>query len=178
MDEDFISYSKYACICEKKTISEEPNQEQLIDLLHRLGLVLSFRDHPILQSTNVLNPDWVTQGIYALLSDEILKTKTKGMLTYQDLSRILDPQRYPAKRHHYLAELMKEFQLCFQVPIVAHSPFSSPDCSPKMNPKIQRSKAIGWSFNITTVCCPKVSCLASSFLPTLKFTNRFTGAVV
>jgi internalin A len=135
MDEDFISYSTYACICERKTISEEPNQEQLIDLLHRLGLVLSFRDHPILQSTNVLNPDWVTQGIYALLSDEILKIKTKGMLTYQDLSRILDPQRYPAKRHHYLTELMKEFQLCFQVPDCHPFTFLIPGLLPKDEPK-------------------------------------------
>jgi GTPase SAR1 family protein len=93
MDEDFISYSKYACICEAKKIPEEHNQEQPIDLLHRLGLVLNFRNHPILQSTNVLNPDWVTQGIYALLSDETLKTKTKGLLTYDDLNRILDSQR-------------------------------------------------------------------------------------
>ncbi|MEO1147736.1 MAG: COR domain-containing protein, partial [Cyanobacteria bacterium J06638_22] len=99
---------------------EEQNQEQLIDLLHRLGLVLNFREHPILQSTNVLNPDWVTQGIYALLSDEDLKTQGKGILTYEDLSRVLEPKRYPAERHRYLTELMQEFQLCFAL-----------DCSPE-----------------------------------------------
>jgi internalin A len=116
MEQDFISYSRYACICEAKNISEDHNQEQLIGLLHNLGLVLNFREHPILQNTNVLNPDWVTQGIYTILSDEILKTQTKGMLTHADLSRILDPQRYPANRHYYLTELMKEFQLCFDLP--------------------------------------------------------------
>ncbi|MEH2400757.1 MAG: COR domain-containing protein [Nostoc sp.] len=50
-------------------------------MLHRLGLVLNFRDHPILKDTNVLKPNWVTEGIYALLSDENLKTKTKGIFT-------------------------------------------------------------------------------------------------
>jgi internalin A len=115
MDKDFISYSEYIGICHTQNIPEETNQDQLISLLHNLGLVLNFRDHPILQSTNVLNPDWVTQGIYALLSDDTLKTKSKGILTHADLSRILDPVRYPASRHPYLTELMKEFQLCFQL---------------------------------------------------------------
>jgi internalin A len=113
MPQDFISYNSYIGICHQKKISEEQNQEQLIDLLHRLGLVLNFRDHPILKDTNVLKPNWVTEGIYALLSDENLKTKTKGIFTHADLTRILNPERYPTKRHEYLIELMKEFELGF-----------------------------------------------------------------
>jgi internalin A len=115
MTEDFISYGNYIGICINKKIPEEENQEQLIDLLHRLGVVLCFRNHPLLQSTNVLNPDWVTQGIYALLSDEILKTQKKGIFSESDLTRILDNQRYPEKRHHFLISLMQEFELCFKL---------------------------------------------------------------
>ncbi len=114
MTEDFITYNRYIGICHQKEIPEEQNQEQLIDLLHRLGLVLNFRDHPILKDTNVLKPNWVTEGIYALLSDETLKTKTKGIFTSDDLTRILNPERYPTKRHGYLIGLMKEFELCFE----------------------------------------------------------------
>ncbi|OYD92871.1 Ras family protein [Nostoc sp. 'Peltigera membranacea cyanobiont' 210A] len=113
MTEDFISYNRYLRICYENKIPEEQNQEQLIDLLHRLGLVLNFRDHPILKDTNVLKPNWVTEGIYALLSDENLKTKTKGIFTPADFTRILNPERYPTKRHGYLIGLMKEFELCF-----------------------------------------------------------------
>ncbi|MEH2372732.1 COR domain-containing protein, partial [Nostoc sp.] len=113
MTENFITYSSYIGICYKNNIPEEQNQEQLIDLLHRLGLVLNFRDHPILKDTNVLKPNWVTEGIYALLSDENLKTKTKGIFTPADLTCILNPERYPTKRHSYLIGLMKEFELCF-----------------------------------------------------------------
>ena len=113
MTEDFITYNHYLGICHEHKIPEEKNQEQLIDLLHRLGLVLNFREHPILQNTNVLKPDWATEGIYTLLSDETLKTENKGIFTPADLSRILDGQRYPTDKHHYLIELMKEFELCF-----------------------------------------------------------------
>jgi internalin A len=138
MEQDCISYSKYAYICETKAITEEQNQEQLIELLHNLGLVLSFRNHPILQHTNVLNPDWVTQGIYALLSDEALKIETKGILAEADLSRILDLQRYPANRHHYLTELMKEFQLCFPLPDCPAPKFLIPGLLPKEEPEDTR----------------------------------------
>ncbi|MDF5706441.1 MAG: COR domain-containing protein, partial [Nostoc sp. S4] len=113
MTEDFISYNRYIGICYENKIPEEQNQEQLIDLLHRLGLVLNFREHPILKDTNVLKPNWVTEGIYALLSDENLKTKTKGIFTSDDLTRILNPEQYPTERHSYLIGLMKEFELCF-----------------------------------------------------------------
>jgi len=136
LEQDFISYAQYIGICLNHAIPEDHNQEQLIDLLHRLGIVLNFRDHPLLHNTNVLNPDWVTQGIYALLSDDTLKTQTKGILTCVDLSRILDPQRYPPKQHAYLLELMKEdqFQLCFQLPDCTPPKYLIPGLLPKEEP--------------------------------------------
>ncbi|MGF1936699.1 MAG: COR domain-containing protein [Nostoc sp. ChiQUE02] len=115
MPQDFISYNRYIGICHENKIFEEQNQDQLIDLLHRLGLVLNFREHPILKDTNVLKPNWVTEGIYALLSDETLKTKTKGIFTPADLTDILDKKRYPTERYDYLIRLMKEFELCFEL---------------------------------------------------------------
>ena len=137
LERDFIPYNEYIGICYEHQIPENRNQEQLIGLLHNLGLVLNFCDHPILQSTNVLNPDWVTQGIYALLSDETLKTKAKGILSYEDLNRILDPGRYPSDRHRYLVELMKEekFQLCFALPDCPAPRFLIPGLLPKEEPK-------------------------------------------
>jgi internalin A len=115
MTEDFISDRQYTVICIENNITEDENQDQLIDLLHRLGVVLCFRNHALLQSTNVLKPDWVTTGIYALLSDDTLKTQKKGIFGASELIRILDNQRYPEKRHHFLIELMREFQLCFKL---------------------------------------------------------------
>ncbi len=36
-------------------------------LLHKLGAVLHFVDEPRLRNTAVLNPHWVTDGVYRLL---------------------------------------------------------------------------------------------------------------
>ncbi|MEM9090126.1 MAG: COR domain-containing protein, partial [Cyanobacteria bacterium P01_F01_bin.53] len=134
MNEDFITYNRYTGLCYEQQVTQEQSQEQLIDLLHNLGLVLNFREHPILKDTNVLNPDWVTTGIYAILSDDTLKTKTKGILTTADLDRILEADRYPAKRYPYLTELMKEFQLGFHIDGCTPEKFLIPGLLPKDEP--------------------------------------------
>jgi internalin A len=133
MTEDFISQGRYATICTQQTITAEPDQLQLLDLLHKLGIILNFRDHPILQNLNILNPHWVTSGIYALLSDPTLKTQ-KGILSQASLSRILDPDRYPKNRHHCLTELMREFQLCFEITNGPTATFLIPALLPKEQP--------------------------------------------
>ncbi|MEG4030214.1 MULTISPECIES: leucine-rich repeat domain-containing protein [unclassified Microcoleus] len=135
LDKDIISISEYATICAKEKIFEETDQTQLIGLLHNLGIVLNFREHPILQSTNILNPHWVTEGIYALLSDNELKVKTKGILTYADLSRILDSNKYPSHRYHCLTGLMGEFELCFPVSHCPAPTFLIPGILPKEQPE-------------------------------------------
>ncbi len=135
LDKDFISISEYATICATENILAETDQTQLIGLLHNLGIVLNFREHPILQSTNILNPHWVTEGIYALLSDDALKLKTKGILTYAELSRILDATKYPRHRYNCLTELMGEFQLCFPLSHCSAPRFLIPGILPKEEPE-------------------------------------------
>jgi internalin A len=134
MAEDIITEGRYATICAAQNITAEKDQKQLLGLLHNLGTVLNFDDHPILKSTNILNPHWVTEGIYALLSDDTLKKVTKGILTYPDLTRILDPQKYPADRHYCLTALMSEFQLCFPVADYPTPTFLIPGILPKEEP--------------------------------------------
>ncbi|MEM7063696.1 MAG: COR domain-containing protein, partial [Cyanobacteria bacterium P01_B01_bin.77] len=134
LDADFIKYSTYENICERQGITAEKNQTQLISLLHDLGLVLNYQEHPLLQNTNVLNPDWVTDGIYALLSDDDLKTKSKGQLKQTDLTRVLPNERYPENRHIYLIKLMQEFQLCFQLPDCSPARYLVPAILPKEEP--------------------------------------------
>jgi internalin A len=135
LDKDFITISEYATICATENILAETDQTQLIGLLHNLGIVLNFREHPILQSTNILNPHWVTEGIYALLSDDALKVKTKGILTHADLSRILDAAKYPSHRYNCLTELMGEFQLCFPISHCSAPRFLIPGILPKEEPE-------------------------------------------
>lgn len=107
MDRDLIPYGDYIGLCCCHDIYEGHNQARFITLLHDLGPVLNFRKHPLFKDTNVLNPDWITAGTYALLSDDIPKTQAKSILTHADLTRVLDAQRYSRDRHRYLTDLMQ-----------------------------------------------------------------------
>ena len=74
--------------------------------------MLNFRDDPRLTDTHVLNPVWVTSGIYTVLNSHKL-TEHDGQISVSDLGGILDKQTYPIKMHGFLLDLMRKFDLCF-----------------------------------------------------------------
>jgi internalin A len=78
-----------------------------------LGIVVNFRDDPRLSETHVLNPEWVTNGIYRILNAKSL-TARQGELQRNELSSILDADQYPRSMHLYLLDLMRKFELCYE----------------------------------------------------------------
>jgi internalin A len=112
-DYDFISYEKYQEYCHNTDITSPQDQKVLVEFLHDLGIVLNYQDDPRLEETNVLNPEWVTSGVYDILNNNEL-FKKKGLLELTDLNRILkQPDRYPDNKRPFLMRLMEKFELCF-----------------------------------------------------------------
>lgn len=134
MSQDFISYEAYEQICQAEGITEDLNQNTLIQLLHDLGIVLNFRDDPRLEDTNILNPEWVTSGVYRILNDNFLMTEFKGILERNQLNRILKTKRYPRRKHLFLINIMRKFELCFDMDGFADEKFLVPDLLPKEEP--------------------------------------------
>ncbi|WP_353573306.1 COR domain-containing protein, partial [Candidatus Albibeggiatoa sp. nov. BB20] len=117
MRRDFISYAEYEKLCERENITALA-QQTLISFLHDLGIVLSFRDNGKylhLQDTSILNPQWVTEGIYKILNSHLL-FQSKGILDIALLSSILDMKRYPSNKHRFIIDIMEKFELCFEFP--------------------------------------------------------------
>jgi internalin A len=118
---DFISYEKYQEMCQKAKIKEASDQKSLVQFLHDLGIVLNYQDDPRLNETNVLNPEWVTSGVYDILNNHDLMVQKKGILSLPDLENILkQTQRYPENKRRFLMDLMGKFELCF--PLDGYSP--------------------------------------------------------
>ncbi|BCU10472.1 leucine-rich repeat protein [Microcystis aeruginosa] len=118
---DFISYEKYQEMCQTAEIKEASDQKSLVQFLHDLGIVLNYQDDPRLNETNVLNPEWVTDGVYDILNNHDLMVQKKGILSLPDLPNILkQPQRYPENKRGFLMDLMGKFELCF--PLDGYSP--------------------------------------------------------
>ncbi len=109
---DFITYQEYEKLEFIKELPEEERKSNL-RLLSMIGAVVSFVDDPRLIDTNVINPQWIMDGVYAIINDPKVKDEAKGRLHVKDLERILPKEKFPKGRHNYLLELMEKFNLCY-----------------------------------------------------------------
>ncbi len=132
LDKDYIPYDKYEEICEAEGIEEEDKQQILIRLLNDLGIALNFQDDPRLEDTHVLNPEWVTNGVYKILNDRKIIVDDRGILKITELKRILNKQRYPVRKHLFITGMMRKFELCFD--LEPDKQFLIPDILPKEEP--------------------------------------------
>ncbi len=109
---DFITYQEYEKLEFIKDLPEDERKSNL-KLLSMIGAVVSFVDDPRLIDTNVINPQWIMDGVYAIINDPKVKDESRGKLHIKDLERILPEDKFPKTRHVYLLELMKKFNLCY-----------------------------------------------------------------
>ena len=107
---NFTSYEHYVDICQDNGITKESEQNTLINFLHDLGLVNHFEDR-WLRETNVINPQWITEAVYTIINAPQLAGN--GKLHRNDLKTLLDNDIYPVRKHDYIIELMKKFELCY-----------------------------------------------------------------
>ncbi|MCP4702956.1 MAG: GTP-binding protein [Gammaproteobacteria bacterium] len=112
MREDYISYEKYAGLCREAGLEDETSLRSLIGFLHDLGVVLNFGEDRRLRDTNVLNPEWVTRGVYRIINSDLLSAQ-KGELAFEQLGEILPPAAYPRKSQRFIIDIMRKFELCF-----------------------------------------------------------------
>ncbi len=115
MKKNYLSFEEYREFCNQHGETERDAQEKLAGYLNNLGIILNYRDDPRLQDTHVLNPHWVTNGIYKVLNSDKLETQ-KGEVSLNDLAEILDEREYPASMRRFIFDLMKKFELCFSFP--------------------------------------------------------------
>lgn len=132
LDKDYISYEQYESLCEQEGVETEDNQRILIRLLNDLGIVLNFQDDPRLEDTLILNPEWVTNGVYKILNDRNLIVDNRGILSIKYLKLILNKPRYPLRKHLFIIGMMRKFELCFD--IEPDKQFLIPDILPKEEP--------------------------------------------
>lgn len=130
LGKDTLPYENYVELCQAEGIYHEAAQRTLARFLHDLGAALNFQDDRRLAGTHVLNPEWVTGGIYTILTAPTLQER--GLLRLPELDSILDRRRYPPEKHPYLLDIMHKFELC--VPLSAGEQYLIPGMLPKERP--------------------------------------------
>lgn len=121
MHENFLTYNQYTELCAKFGENDAAAQADLAGILHALGLALYFGKDPRLHDTRVLNPGWVTGGVYAVIRAQSV-AKNDGQLAERDMPRVLREAEdqevikasdYPPETHRFILQLMRTFQLCY-----------------------------------------------------------------
>jgi internalin A len=113
MHADYIPVENYLEICGEENLHDKDLCMSLLEQFHILGTVIRFPG-----DMQVLNPRWVTQGVYGLLTSTQL-VKTQGQFDLNNVGQILAgvphaKDRYPSHTHRRLIDVMKHFELCFE----------------------------------------------------------------
>ena len=133
---DYLGYDTYLELCAAEGVDDETSQETLISFLHDLGVVLNFRDdqYTNLSETHILNPEWVTNGVYKIINDRDLFA-AGGMLDWPALRKILTKPKYPRDtQRNFIIEMMRKFELCFSFTTNGTHQILIPDLLPKAEP--------------------------------------------
>ena len=109
---DYISYSEYVSICMKYRLDKE-EANFLSSYLHNLGIIIHHKHDAGLKDLVIINPDWATDGIYAVLDNATL-FKQRGRFTLSDLENIWKDERFNG-RHRDLIDIMKKYEFCFEL---------------------------------------------------------------
>jgi len=154
LTEDFLSFERYRQLCEELGERNPVAQEHLAASLHRLGIALNFKDDPRLRDSVVLNPRWITNGIYKILNSNQL-AQQKGIFRLTDLTSLLDPKDYPTTRHLFLLNLMEKFELCFGFPDDPQHRYLFPELldniAPDIKVEFQPEKCLNFEYHYNIV---------------------------
>jgi internalin A len=133
MKESFLDYRDFKEKCNNLGEPDEKEQAALAGDLHDLGVALNYGRDPRLRDTTVLRPDWLANGIYAVLrandlDNEHLPTALNvpmapdGIVDAESLRRIhakaeawemLRMADYPPDKQKFLLRLMDAFHLSY-----------------------------------------------------------------
>ncbi len=120
----YIQLSEFEIICNECGLTESDDIEYLLAYFHKIGIALNFND-PNLQNTVFLDPNWITNAIYDVLSDLLVIDKNgefeQNKLYRHWLSKECTEkhtQPYTRAECGFLLNLMlkDKFDICYQLP--------------------------------------------------------------
>lgn len=134
----YLGENRFKEICLDSNLNDRDAQKNAISFLHDLGLVLHF-DEVIDHEYFVLDPYWITYGVYQILTSHLAGNK-KGVVNVSDLEYIINEEEdkreiykvsefrkiiYNSHQRRFLVDMLCQFRLCFYLP--DRSQFIIPD---------------------------------------------------
>ncbi|HEX3144747.1 MAG TPA: leucine-rich repeat domain-containing protein [Pyrinomonadaceae bacterium] len=127
---NFLDYETFSRECAERGEPDAQKQAEVAALMHDLGVAMNYARDERLRDTTVLRPDWLANGIYAILRANLLvpgkALAPDAVLTAEKLGEIyavaaqppvkmLNAEDYPTEKWGFLLQLMNLFQLSFPI---------------------------------------------------------------
>ena len=146
---DYIESAEYRRVCQELGVTRRLSQDVLLQFLHDLGVLINFRDLQYFD-TQILNPLWLTNGVYRIINSSIV-AEQGGLLRERDFDAVINDPRYqshnsserefiyPKDKLCYIVRVMQEFELCFPI---GPSDFIVPQLLPANAPEFAPDGAV------------------------------------
>ena len=126
LEKALIMQEEFDSLCKEENVGESIGlaKEDLLGLLDKLGEVVHFPKLEYL-GQYVLNPRWLTYGVYTLLYSKEIDIPPQGELTEEQVYDILTSQEvysdnvllnYCRENCNFIIQAMEEFKLCYRLP--------------------------------------------------------------
>jgi len=111
----YISYETFVLLCTENGIKQE-SAISLLSWLNKIG-TLQYKDSHNTKAIQVLNPEWLSEGIYGIMNHTITET-LKGVISVADLPKILYNDgtsrfTYNESQYDYLIAMMQHYKVAY-----------------------------------------------------------------
>ncbi len=153
----FIPHKEFEAMCARHGVADsgELNRKWLLDILDKLGVVIHFPQLTFFSEEYVLNPCWLTHGVYTLMyakQAQLTEADAVAILRDKQISdengNMLD---YPKDKCRFILEAMQEFKLSYPLTHEQNT-FIIPELLPSNRPEnisFDKQDALVFEFKFT-----------------------------
>jgi len=93
------------------------NRDWLVDIFDKLGVMLHFEELKTFHNAYMLNPRWLTHGVYTLMNAKQARLNDSDMVRILANAKVEDEYQhllnYPADKCLFISKAMQRFKLCY-----------------------------------------------------------------
>ncbi|PPD50460.1 MAG: hypothetical protein CTY16_01515 [Methylobacter sp.] len=154
-DHAFLSEQEFHRICDKHGIINEGelNREWLVDIFDKLGVMLHFDELKAFNDSYMLNPRWLTHGVYTLMNAKQARLNEQDMVSILKAAPVQDEHQhllsYPPDKCLFISKAMQRFRLCYPLPHGANTlliPALLCDELPRYPPELHDEQTLRFEF--------------------------------
>jgi internalin A len=113
-EKDYIESDDYETLCHNNGIENPQLQDTLLTILNQIGTVVTYKDNHRLSVMQIINPLWVTNGVYKIIRSPLVDIN--ALLSLNQFKAIFAGEaKYRTSHYNWLKDLLNQFELSFSI---------------------------------------------------------------